>query len=330
MQASGISCRDGKQHSVRMNQRQILQKQLVSCQKQSNRGKVLFACMEEADEVFRDYNTETGGTQLLTLCTTSKMDLETPALGFSHTSPHFVLFVCHAPKLFMKLCCSYFFVIACELNCFNIIHNVHFLLWLLPCNKMKLCPVYEPTWMRAAALGSEELIRTGCEISMLCLLLSWVVLWLTDRAENECRFLAFFFPSPLRWPEPFPLGGEATGDDPRLQDPRSAGSELVPGALAGIGLSISINCFAVSFNWEERRDMVQVSDRTVSCTLHNMCVCLRDLFWLVLIGSSSNQHMNDNHGQQLAFELVSETIYASNINMHPSSVHTLSCAGSRG
>lgn len=122
----------------------------------------------------------------------------------------------------------------------------------------------EPTWMRAAALGSEELIRTGCEISMLCLLLSWVVLWLTDRAENECRFLAFFFPSPLRWPEPFPLGGEAIGDDPRLQEPRRAGSELVPGAFAGIGLSISINCFAVSFNWEERRDMVQVSDLTVT------------------------------------------------------------------
>lgn len=83
---------------------------------------------------------------------------------------------------------------------------------------------------------------------MLCLLLSWAALWLTDSAVNECRFLAFFFPSPLRWPEPFPLDGEALGEGPGEQGPRGGGSELGPGALVGIGLSISINCFAVSFN----------------------------------------------------------------------------------
>lgn len=102
--------------------------------------------------------------------------------------------------------------------------------------------------MRAAALGSEELMRTGCEISMLCLLLSWAALWLTESAEKECRFFAFFFPSPLLWPEPFPLDGEAVGEGPGVQGPRGAGSELGPGAFAGIGLSISISCFAVSFN----------------------------------------------------------------------------------
>lgn len=109
------------------------------------------------------------------------------------------------------------------------------------------------TWMRAAALGSEELMRTGWEISMLCLLLSWAALWLTDRAVNEWRFLAFFFPSPLRWPKPFPLDGDALGEGPEEQGPNGAGSELGPGALAGIGLSISINCLAVSFNCEESR-----------------------------------------------------------------------------
>lgn len=102
--------------------------------------------------------------------------------------------------------------------------------------------------MRAAALGSEELMRTGWEISILCLLLSWAALWLTDRAENECLFLVFFFPSPLRWPEPFPLDGEALGEGPGGQGPNGAGSELGPGTLVGVGLSISINCLAVSFN----------------------------------------------------------------------------------
>lgn len=104
------------------------------------------------------------------------------------------------------------------------------------------------TWMRAAALGSDELMRTGWEISMLCLLLSWAALWLTDSAENECLFLAFFFPSPLRWLEPFPLDGEALGEGPGEQGPSGAGSELGPGAFVGAALSISINCLAVSFN----------------------------------------------------------------------------------
>lgn len=107
--------------------------------------------------------------------------------------------------------------------------------------------------MRAAALGSEELMRTGWEISILCLLLSWAALWLTDSAENECLFLAFFFPSPLLWPEPFPLDGEALGEGPGEQGPNGVGSELGPGTLVGVGLSISINCLAVSFNWEEMR-----------------------------------------------------------------------------
>lgn len=132
------------------------------------------------------------------------------------------------------------------------------------------------TWIRAAALGSEELMRTGWEISMLCLLLSWATLWLTDRAENECRFLAFFFPSPLRWLEPFPLGGEALGEEPRAQGSNGAGSELGPGALAGIGLSISISCFAVSFSCArgkerrgERRFKSSMSNLTASCTFYN-------------------------------------------------------------
>lgn len=92
-------------------------------------------------------------------------------------------------------------------------------------------------------------MRTGWEISILCLLLSWAALWLTDSAENECLFLAFFFPSPLRWPEPFPLDGDAVGEGPGVQGPNGAGSELGPGTLVGVGLSISINCLAVSFNW---------------------------------------------------------------------------------
>ncbi|KAF3842988.1 hypothetical protein F7725_001837, partial [Dissostichus mawsoni] len=57
----------------------------------------------------------------------------------------------------------------------------------------------------------------------------WAALWLTDSAENECLFLAFFFPSPLRWPFPFPLDGEALGEGPGEQGPNGAGSELGPG-----------------------------------------------------------------------------------------------------
>lgn len=143
------------------------------------------------------------------------------------------------------------------------------------------------TWMRAAALGSEELMRTGWEISMLCLLLSWAALWLTDRAVNEWRFLAFFFPSPLRWPKPFPLDGDALGEGPEEQGPNGAGSELGPGALAGIGLSISINCLAVSFNceesrgeergrelWERRRSGVRFQTWVVQVHLQYIQVCL--------------------------------------------------------
>lgn len=91
-------------------------------------------------------------------------------------------------------------------------------------------------------------MSTGCEISMLCLLLSWAARWLTDRAENECLFLAFFFPSPRRWPEPFPLDGEEQGEGPGAQGPSGVGSELGPGALGGVGLSISISCLAVSLS----------------------------------------------------------------------------------
>lgn len=83
---------------------------------------------------------------------------------------------------------------------------------------------------------------------MLCLLLSWAVLWLTDSAENECLFLAFFFPSPRRWPAPLPLDGEAHGEGPGAQGPSGAGSELGPGTPDGSGLSISISCLAVSFS----------------------------------------------------------------------------------
>lgn len=107
--------------------------------------------------------------------------------------------------------------------------------------------------MRAAALGSEELMRIGWEISILCLLFSCADLWLTDSAVNEWRFLAFFFPSPRRWPEPFPLDGEALGEGQGEQGPSGAGSELGPGTLVGVGLSISISCLAVSFNWGWKR-----------------------------------------------------------------------------
>lgn len=139
--------------------------------------------------------------------------------------------------------------------------------------------------MRAAALGSEELMRTGWEISILCLLLSWAALWLTDSAENECLFLAFFFPSPRRWPEPFPLDGEAQGEGPGAQEPNGAGSELGPGALVGVGLSISISCLAVSFNCEERGREEEVRVLALSprwCTSMTTSrgeVCLCGLFF---------------------------------------------------
>ena len=118
--------------------------------------------------------------------------------------------------------------------------------------------------MRAAALGSEELMSTGWEISMLCrLLLSWAARWLMDSAVNECRFLAFFFPSPRLWHPLFPLDGEGPGEQgPGEQGPSGAGAwagagagavegaELGPGTGATTDLSISISCLAVSFNWE--------------------------------------------------------------------------------
>ncbi|TNN52821.1 hypothetical protein EYF80_036995 [Liparis tanakae] len=113
------------------------------------------------------------------------------------------------------------------------------------CQKQECC--YSHRSVRGA-LGSDELMRTGWEISILCLLLSWAALWLTDSAENECLFLAFFFPSLLRWADPFPLDGDALGEGPGEQGPSGAGSELGPGAFVGAGLSISINCLAVSFN----------------------------------------------------------------------------------
>ena len=110
------------------------------------------------------------------------------------------------------------------------------------------------TCMRAAALGSEELMSTGWEISMLCLLFSWAVLCVTLRAVNEWRFLAFFFPSPRRWGEGPPPGeGEGLGEGPGEQGPNGGpgdGSELGPGT--GAGLSISISCLAVSFSCEGR------------------------------------------------------------------------------
>lgn len=159
--------------------------------------------------------------------------------------------------------------------------------------------------MRAAALGSEELMRTGWEISILCLLLSWAALWLTDSAENECLFLAFFFPSPLRWPEPFPLDGEALGEGPGVQGPNGAGSELGPGTLVDVGLSISISCLAVSFNWEEGGWGVRFQSSAahvhnyISSTHTEQEVCLCDLSSPVCTGSFSNQQHNNHHLKQL-------------------------------
>lgn len=155
--------------------------------------------------------------------------------------------------------------------------------------------------MRAAALGSEELMRTGWEISILCLLLSWAALWLTDSAENECLFLAFFFPSPLRWPEPFPLDGEAQGEGPGVHGPNGAGSELGPGTLVGVGLSISISCLAVSFNWEEKRGKFQVLDFRLlwftSITRRKECVYVAfpHLFLLAAFQTSSKTIITYNN-----------------------------------
>lgn len=152
--------------------------------------------------------------------------------------------------------------------------------------------------MRAAALGSEELMRTGWEISMLCLLFSWAVLWLTDSAENECLFLAFFLPSPLRWLAPLPLEGEAHGEGPGVQGPSGAGSELGPGPLDGAGLSISISCLAVSFNWEERRGFespVILNDK------HGRKRVWVALSTFVFAGSVSKTQHNNHHLKQLVY-----------------------------
>ena len=86
-----------------------------------------------------------------------------------------------------------------------------------------------------------------------------------DRAVNECRFLAFFFPSPRLWHPLFPLDGEGPGEGPGEQGPSGAGAgagagegaELGPGTGATTDLSISISCLAVSFSWkrvERERD----------------------------------------------------------------------------
>lgn len=71
---------------------------------------------------------------------------------------------------------------------------------------------------------------------------------MTDSAENECLFLAFFFPSLRRGPEPFPLDGDALGEGPGVQGPGGVGSELGPGAFVVMGLSISMSCLAVSLS----------------------------------------------------------------------------------
>ncbi len=184
-------------------------------------------------------------------------------------------------------------------------HHHCYILHLLQCVCVCL-RVFVCTWMRAAARGSDELMRTGWEISILCLLLSWAALWLTDSAENECLFLAFFFPSPLRWAAPFPLDGEAQGEGPGVQGPNGAGSELGPGALVDAGLSISINCLAVSFNWEKRRREVQVLDFSpqrlsfhLEHTQERVCFC--GLSSPAPVSSLSNQQHNNHHLQQLAW-----------------------------
>lgn len=148
--------------------------------------------------------------------------------------------------------------------------------------------------MRAAALGSEELMRTGWEISILCLLLSWAVLWLTDSAENECLFLAFFLPSPLRWLALFPLDGEAQGEGPGVQGPNGDGSELGPGTLDDVGLSISISCLAVSFNWEEEGR-----------------------------GSQSSVILNDKHGRKWVCVAFSSLSFAGSVSKMPHNNHHL-------
>ena len=134
---------------------------------------------------------------------------------------------------------------------------VHVCMCPCACMRARVCV---HTCMRAAARGSEELMRTGWEISILCLLLlSWAARWLMDRAVNECRFLAFFFPSPRLWHPLFPLDGEGPGEGPGEQGPNGAGAgagagegaELGPGTGATTDLSISISCLAVSFNWKQ-------------------------------------------------------------------------------
>jgi len=86
-----------------------------------------------------------------------------------------------------------------------------------------------PSVMRAAARGSEELMSTGALISIECRLFpsTCAERCVMLSAVNECRFLAFFFPSACLC-APFPL-------------------QLTASALAD-DLSISISCFAVSFS----------------------------------------------------------------------------------
>lgn len=167
---------------------------------------------------------------------------------------------------------------------------------LLSNNSLHYNEIYQVcTWMRAAALGSEELMRTGWEISILCLLLSWAVLWLTDSAENECLFLAFFLPSPLRWLAPFPLDGEAQGEGPGVQGPNGDGSELGPGTLDDVGLSISISCLAVSFNWEERKGLQSSMILNNEHESKRVCVAFSSL---IFAGRVSKMPHNNHHLKQ--------------------------------
>lgn len=92
--------------------------------------------------------------------------------------------------------------------------------------------------IRAAAVGLEELIRTGPLISMECL---WgggarQGLWDIVREVKECRFLLFFF-SPVAFWEPLAWGPEEEEDGPSLESPPPSD-----------GLSSSISCRAALLN----------------------------------------------------------------------------------
>lgn len=103
--------------------------------------------------------------------------------------------------------------------------------------------------IRAAALGSEELMRTGALISMECLLfpITCAVRCVILRAVNEWRFLAFFFPSTRLWTPALPLQLTAALDPEHGAAAGEHGSVLGPGV--SVGLSISSSCLAVSFNY---------------------------------------------------------------------------------